>query len=86
MDEQKVVTEKTPYNHQSSDVESISRSDKDGLPAYAEGNQGKLVRQLKNRHVAMIRCAVHAGLLNYRANEFFSIGGVIGTGQQSSLD
>ncbi|EKM83723.1 hypothetical protein AGABI1DRAFT_110353 [Agaricus bisporus var. burnettii JB137-S8] len=54
MDEQKVVTEKTPYNHQSSDVESISRSDKDGLPAYAEGNQGKLVRQLKNRHVAMI--------------------------------
>jgi amino acid permease len=49
----------TTYHRKGSDVESSSV--KDDL-AYGDG---KLVRQLKNRHVAMIRCAACTGLSNY---------------------
>lgn len=64
--------------HDSSDTESL-RNDID--PTTGER---KLVRQLKNRHIAMIRCAIIFKAVNYPSepNPFlhFSIGGVIGTG------
>jgi hypothetical protein len=46
MDEKKTSQEVVDtYNPNGSDIESTSKE-----------QQGKLVRQLKNRHVAMIRC------------------------------
>jgi hypothetical protein len=60
--------------HRTSDSESGS----DGF-----AGEGKLVRQLKNRHVAMIRYAdLFLQLVNnFLTPSFISIGGVIGTGQ-----
>jgi yeast amino acid transporter len=50
--------------------------------AIPEGAQGTLHRQLKDRHIAMIRCVTFAfGIFRFRIRTFIcSIGGVIGTG------
>ena len=47
--------------------------------------EGKLVRQLKNRHVAMIRYANLSLVNKLLTPSFVSIGGAIGTGE-SYLD
>ncbi|KXN89850.1 Dicarboxylic amino acid permease [Leucoagaricus sp. SymC.cos] len=49
MDEKKDAIVET-YNHNGSDIESNGRTSKDELAT----GEGKLVRQLKNRHIAMI--------------------------------
>ena len=60
-------------NREKPDSESGSvRSDRPG--------EGKLVRQLKNRHVAMIRYATFPPTLVI-TDAFVSIGGAIGTGE-----
>lgn len=70
MDEKKDAV--TTYNHNGSDIESTTRVSKEE-PGPREG---KLVRQLKNRHVAMIRCVVNK-LLNAPKLTAFTVSGVL---------
>lgn len=51
-----------------SDVETLEHTKDDGTP-----KEMKLVRQLKNRHIAMIRCAAPLFLLSLARSLFGSV-------------
>lgn len=59
------------------DTEKVDTESQSGNPA----GEGKLVRQLKNRHIAMIRYGYLPFNTRKLLTPFISIGGVIGTGE-----
>lgn len=46
------------HDKTASDVESANEIDTSGYPSPGLHGEDKLVRQLKNRHIAMIRCVI----------------------------